>query len=194
MKMNFLKSIVVLAISVVSFTSCVSEDDTAIPSLNVPIYNEGFETNWDTWTKYSVTGDQVWQLDTQYGNPGSCAKMSGFAGSSNENEDWLISPEIDLSNETSVRLTFQSASSNHSGNILEAKISNNYSGGNPSDATWTTLSATFDISSGSYIWTNSGSIDISSFAGGTVFVAFKYTSTNSASKTWEIDNVMIIKN
>ncbi len=187
-----IKSILILSVAL-TFSSCVSEDDFAIPTLRVPVFEDGFETTWESWTKYSVTGAQVWQLDTQYGNPGNCAKMSGYAGSNNENEDWLISPAIDLSNETSAMLSFQTASSTHSGNNIEVKISTNYAGGNPYDATWTNISAVLDTSSQSYNWTNSGSIDISSFVGGNVFVAFKYTSTNSAAKTWEVDNVKILK-
>lgn len=188
---KFIKSILLLSV-VFTFSSCVSDDDTAIPTLKIPVFNDGFDDSWEDWTKHSVTGAEVWVLDTQFGNPGNCARMSGFANGNNENEDWLISPAIDLSNETSVSLSFQTAVSSHSGNILEVKISNNYSGGNPNDDTWTNISAT--LSSANYDWTDSGSIDISSFAGGNVFIAFKYTSTSSASKTWEVDNVKIIKN
>ena len=111
MKNNFLKSIFLLALSTSALTSCVGDDDYVIPTLNVPLFSEGFETNWNDWTKISVTGAQEWRLDTQFGNPGSCAVMSGFAsGSNNVNEDWLISPEINLSSVEGAKLTFQTAS------------------------------------------------------------------------------------
>ena len=51
------------------------------------------------WTGYTVTGDQVWEWDT-YGVPPGCAKMNGYSGGAVANEDWLISPAIDLSNKT----------------------------------------------------------------------------------------------
>ncbi len=194
MKNNFLKSIFLLALSTSALTSCVGDDDYVIPTLNVPLFSEGFETNWNDWTKISVTGAQEWRLDTQFGNPGSCAVMSGFAsGSNNVNEDWLISPEIDLSSVEGAKLTFQTAS-RFSGNPLEIKISTDYTTGNPNAATWTNLSATLDTNTAAYVWTNSGDIDISTFVGGNVRIAFRYTSTSSASTTWEVDNILILKN
>ena len=194
MKNNFLKSIFLLALSTSALTSCVGDDDYVIPTLNVPLFSEGFESNWNDWTKISVTGAQEWRLDTQFGNPGSCAVMSGFAsGSNNVNEDWLISPEIDLSSVEGAMLTFQTAS-RFSGNPLEIKISTDYTTGNPNAATWTNLSATLDTNTAAYGWTNSGDIDISTFVGGNVRIAFRYTSTSSASTTWEVDNILILKN
>ena len=164
----------------------------------VPFFEESFTSNFPNWIKFSVSGAQVWGIDTQFGNPGSCAKMTGFASSkSNENEDWLISPVQDLSSVTSATLTFDTAT-NFSGNVLAAYVSNNYTGsGNPSAATWTLLNAVYSPSNGGYKWTNSGSINISAFTGSgknAVYVAFKYTSNTSASATWEVDNVKIQAN
>ena len=58
----------------------------------------------------------------------------------------------------------------------------------------TDLSGNLDLDTSNYVWTNSGNIDISSFTGTNVRLAFKYTSTSSASTTWEIDNIKILKN
>jgi hypothetical protein len=194
MKNNILKIVFLLALTSSVLTSCVNEDDFDIPQLNEPLFKDGFDSSWDNWTKVSVTGAQEWRLDTQFGNPGNCAIMSGFANSTNNvNEDWLISPEIDLSSVSTAKLSFQTAS-RFAGNLLEVKISSNYTGGNPNAATWTNLTATLDTNTSSYVWTNSGSIDISSFAGQNVYVAFKYTSTASASTTWEVDNILILEN
>ena len=160
----------------------------------VPVFEETFTNNFPLWTKISLVGAQVWTLDTQYGNPGSCAKMSGFASGNKENDDWLISPVINLSGATAASLTFDTATK-FAGNTLEILISADYSGsGTPTAATWTTVTATLSPSSGSYVWTNSGKIDISDFAGGKVYVAFKYTSTTSAAATWEVDNVKVTTN
>lgn len=160
----------------------------------VPLFEETFTSNFPNWTKFSVTGAEVWSIDTLYGNPGSCAKMSGYNSGNKNNEDWLISPAIDLSAVTNVSLKFDTATK-FSGNALEALISTNYSGtGDPTTATWTTLSATLSPSTGSYAWTGSGLINISAFTGGKVYVAFKYTSTTAAAATWEVDNVKITEN
>lgn len=192
MKIKFLKTLFLLGLVSSSLISCVGDDDYVIPTVYEYAFTDGFETNWANWTKFSVTGAQTWSLDTQYGNPGNCAKMSGYSGTNNANEDWLISPAIDLSGLTSASLSFQTAS-RFTGNVLEVKISSNYPGGDPNSATWTNLTATLDASN-SYTWTNSGVIDITSFVGGNVYIAFKYTATSSASMTWEVDNVKITKN
>lgn len=160
----------------------------------VPLFEETF-ANFAAWTKYSVTGAQVWVVDPTYGNPGACAKMTGFASSvNNANEDWLISPAINLSAVTSATLTFDNVCK-FAGNDIEVFISSNYSGsGAPSAATWTPLTANLDTNvTGSYIWKPSGAINISALTGNSnVRVAFKYTSTSTASKTWEIDNVKVV--
>lgn len=194
MKNNILKIVFLLALTSSVLTSCVKDDDFDIPTINEPLFNDGFDDSWDNWTKISVTGAQEWYLNTQFGNPGNCAVMTGFASGSNYvNEDWLISPEIDLSAVEGAVLTFETAS-RFSGNPLEIKISSDYTTGDPNAATWTNFTATLDTNTSSYIWTNSGAIDISSFAGEKVYLAFKYTSTNSASTTWEVDNILILKN
>ena len=184
-----------MTLSLAVFTSCVKEDDYAIPTINPPLFKDGFESSWNSWTKISLVGSQEWTLDTQYGNPRNCATMSGFqSGSgSNVNEDWLISPVIDLSTAENATLTFETAS-RFSGNLLEVKISSDYNEGNPNIANWTDLSAVLDTNTNNFIWTNSGNIDISSFTGGNIHLAFRYTSTSSASTTWEVDNIIITKN
>mgnify|MGYP006154314183 CR=1 FL=1 len=159
----------------------------------VPLFEETFSSTWNNWTKFSVTGAQVWTLNTTFGNPGNCALMSGFANSTNNtNEDWLISPSINLSGVSTATLKFDNAS-RFAGNLIEVYISTNYSSGAPSTATWNLITGfTLDTNTGSYVWTNSGGVNISSYTGNSnVRVAFKYTSTTSASRTWEIDNVKI---
>lgn len=157
----------------------------------VPLFEESFDTNFSNWTNYSVSGAQQWYLAT-YGNPAPSAAISGYSGGANNaNEDWLISPAIDLSTVSTATLTFETAS-RYSGNLLEVKISTNYAGsGNPNLATWSDLSATLDTNTGSFIWTNSGPINLSSYTGSNIYLAFKYTSTASASRTWEVDNIKI---
>lgn len=159
----------------------------------VPLFEETFTSNFGLWTKQSVVGAQVWSTNS-FGNPGLCAVMSGFASSvNNANEDWLISPSINLSNVTSATLTFDNAS-RFAGNLIEVLVSTNYTSGAPNTATWTPLSGfTLDTNTAAYVWTASGPLNISAYTGNSNFrVAFKYTSTNTASRTWEIDNVKVI--
>ena len=155
-----------------------------------PFFQEDFTSNFPDWIRQSVVGAQIWSLNTA-GNPGNCADMNGFSGGAQNNEDWLISPAVDLSTATCATLTFQSAK-NFTGNALQVFVSTNYSGsGLPSTATWTQLTATVATQS-NFVWTNSNSIPLSAYIGNSnVRIAFKYTSTTGGAAQWRVDNIKI---
>jgi len=90
-------------------------------------FEDGFENGLAAWSTYNVLGAQEWEHSTQYGNPGDCARVSGFDGSAFANEDWLISPAIDLSDAASAYLEFESAM-NYNGNVMEVYLSDDYDG------------------------------------------------------------------
>ncbi len=169
-----------------------SLDDVQLTGPRIqPLFEETFTTNFANWTKFSVTGAQVWTLNAAAGNPGQCADMNGFSSGAQLNDDWLISPAIDLSAVPTAILTFQTAK-NFTGNALQAYVSTNYSGsGAPSAATWTQLTGTFATAS-NFAWTNSGNINLAAYVGNpNVRIAFKYTSTASAAAQWRVDNIKI---
>ena len=158
-----------------------------------PLFADDFSSNnLNNWTVVNVTGEQEWEI-TPYGNPAPSAKMSGYSGGNNVNEDWLITNTIDLSSLSIATLNFQSVV-RYNGPTLEVYASPDYSGGDPStDGNWTELSVTLDTDSSSWSsWTDSGNIDLSSYTGGNVYIAFKYVSTSSGSATYEIDNVLVV--
>ncbi|MGV3460846.1 MAG: DUF5689 domain-containing protein [Flavobacterium sp.] len=161
----------------------------------VPLFNDSFSgPTWAAWTKVSVVGAQVWQNDLgNFGNPGGMAKMSGYQGSNQNNEDWLISPAINLTGLTSATLTFDNTS-RFDGNLIQVYVSTNYTSGAPNTATWTELTGfNLDDDPLGYIWESSGAININSVTGNAnVRIAFKYTSTTAAARTWEIDNVKVV--
>ena len=157
-----------------------------------PLFSDDFSSNSLTnWTVVNVEGEQTWEI-TPYGNPAPSAKISGFSGGSNSNEDWLITSAIDLTSLTTVTLNFQSVV-RYSGPSLEVYVSTDYSGGNPSsDGNWQELSVVLDTDDSSWSsWTDSGNVDLSSYSGANVFIGFKYVSTTSNSATYEIDNVLV---
>ena len=157
-----------------------------------PLFSDDFSSNSLTnWTVVNVEGEQTWEI-TPYGNPAPSAKISGFSGGSNSNEDWLITSAIDLTSLTTVTLNFQSVV-RYSGPSLEVYVSTDYSGGNPSsDGNWQVLSVILDTDDSSWSsWTDSGNVDLSSYSGANVFIGFKYVSTTSNSATYEIDNVLV---
>jgi len=147
------------------------------------------------WSSQLVTGTLNWST-SDIGSGTWYAKMSNYNGSANENsESWLISPSMDFSAAINPEMNFETAF-NYTGPSLEIMISTDYDGSsNPStQGTWSPLSAT--LSSGSWSWTPSGSIDLSSYNGNSsVYVAFKYTgNAPSSGSTWQLDNVNISEN
>ncbi|MDD5696111.1 MAG: choice-of-anchor J domain-containing protein [Bacteroidales bacterium] len=164
------------------------ETDATTSNLTV-ILEENFESETlGNWTAYSVTGDQVWEpylFDNNW-----FARASGFSGGPLENDDWLISPAINLANYHNEILTFITAF-NYTGPALQVKISTDYAGsGNPGLAEWETLEAT--LSPGSWTWTSSGQVDISAFDGTQVYIAFQYTSSTTEAATWEVDDIKVV--
>lgn len=156
----------------------------------VVVFNDGMES-MENWTVVDVWGAQTWAIASDYGSPRPCAIMNGFSGGSQDNEDWLISKEIDLSGYPSAKLTFETANSSHFGPDLACFIATDYIEGLPTTATWTPLAFSYS-SGGGWAFVPSGDIDLSAYIGKKVKIAFKYTSTTSGSKTWQLDNVRIV--
>jgi len=154
------------------------------------IESENFDESWGNWVRISVVGTQEWDRDNTYGiNNTPCASMTGYEGQSYENDDWLISSPLDLDNYENEVLVFYNALG-YTGPDLELKISTDYDGGgDPYSATWSNES--FTMSTGYFEWTESGDIDLSGYDGNAVYIAFKFTSTNSESATWEVDDIAV---
>lgn len=155
------------------------------------LFFEGFDDGYGAWENISMVGDQIWEFSSSYGNPEPGVTISGYDGSYNANDDWLISPAIDISSIDTAFISIETAR-NYNGNVLQVKVSNDYDGsGDPSTGNWTDLQITLSPGNNDWEWIPSGKVDISAFSGSNVHVAFRYTSTNSACATWELDNIKI---
>lgn len=157
----------------------------------VVINSEDFENGGlGTWVPYNIIGDQVWTWNEFNGD--GYAKMNGYAGQSYDNEDWLVSPHMNLLEISSVSFTFISAM-NFAGPHLQLYASTDYVDGNPPTAyTWTEITNLAEWSAGAYAWTPSGIVDLVDYAGSESFhLAFKYTSTSELSSVWELDNLFV---
>lgn len=156
------------------------------------------QASFNLFAAYSVAGTQVWHFDSAHSNYG--AQMSGFEyNTSYANEDWFISPEIDLSASTSPALTFEhtrgpAGSINVGVNegYYTVWVTNDYADGqNPNDVHWTELTGVVHATTG-WAWVSSGSLAIpEAFKTATCRIAFKYLSIDGASATWEVRNVII---
>ena len=148
------------------------------------------DTTLGVFTAYSSLGDgQVWEPREFDGK--MFAQMNGFDGGIQDNEDWLISPALDMDVYSDEILTFENAS-NFNGPDLEVMVSTDYDGSSdPNTATWTDLSENVTWSGGGYEYVLSGELDLSAFTG-TGYFAFKYISNADVEgKLWQIDSVVV---
>ncbi len=151
----------------------------------VIVYDGLFPDVYSNFENVDESGAQGWSEGSSYAN------ASGFAsGSANANEDWLISPSIDLSGQSDVlfqinqRISFLGGAtlSDHI-NIL---VSTNYTG-DPATTTWDTITLTTVPDGTNSDFILSEDYDFSSYDGQTVNIAFKYESTDSVAPLWRID-------
>lgn len=137
----------------------------------------------------SVVGDQVWVETPSYG-----AKMSGYLSGAKANEDWLISPQVDLTNQTNPLFQVNQALNYASGqlNLINIVVSTNYTtGGDPNAATWDVITLTNVPPGTNWTYITSEDYDFSAYEGKKIHVAFKYESTTSVASTWEIASAVI---
>ena len=140
-------------------------------------------SDWSINNVISVPDDlgNVWVRSTAYG-----MKASGYSGTTSsryETNSMLISPYFDLSNYAEVGWSFE----------------HTFRYGYNSDITvwcdgghgWEQLAIPNYPTGNDWTFVSSGNIDLSAYAGGTVRLGFRYTSTSSKAGTWEIQSMTL---
>ncbi|HEY5824633.1 MAG TPA: choice-of-anchor J domain-containing protein, partial [Cyclobacteriaceae bacterium] len=113
------------------------------------------------------------------------AQINGFSGAAKDNEDWLISPLMNLTEFNDFPMLSFWTISAFAGDQLQLKYSTNYiDNEDPSLATWTDLNGKFPASN-SAKWTQSSTILPKE---NNIRIAFVYTSNTSAASRWTIDD------
>jgi hypothetical protein len=174
-------------------------------SVSSDLLSEDFETNYaanDTikqhgWTAYKETGDKAWQIKTYSGN--FYAQMSN--GSSGTYQAWMISPTVDLSAADKATLSFDLCVGYSTALCLQVLISTDANAATaPATASWDDITNRFAIpttpaSGYGPALESVGSADLSSYTGGTVYIAFRYdgdaTSDPKKTTTYQIDNIKV---
>lgn len=152
------------------------------------ILEESFNNTFGSFTTQNVLGAQEWKPNS-YGY----VSMSAYSnGSSAANEDWLISPVIDLSKERT--LTFEHAMGKAGLDLSNAPeqytvwVSTDYNG-DVNTATWTQVNITYPAASG---WTFETVTTKLPAVGAKAYFAFKYKNAENANTiTWEIKNLSV---
>ena len=152
------------------------------------------------WSSFSVLGYHTWSLVDLATSPpdqkveviDKAIQIDGAINGFTPNEDWLISPEVNLSGfEYEPTIKFRAYSSGP-GAPLKLRYSANYSGtGDPRSATWFDADVEFPAVN-SNEWQYSTSVVLNKES--KIFFAFVYTSTISDATKWTIDDWSIKDN
>lgn len=144
------------------------------------------------WMNIDVSGSsRKWEARSFGGN--TYAQLTAFNANAAV-ETWLITPGLNLTTVDDAQLTFDTKDGYYTGAALSVYISTNFTG-NPNNADWTELSVNLSQgNSNGYAdnFTSSGVVDLSSYAGNVIHVAFKYAGDpNGATTTYQVDNVSV---
>lgn len=166
-------------------------------NLNAQILSEDFETTpgelpagWMTVSPTYATAAFTWYPASFSGN--NYLRASSWNGANNATEQWVITPAFSTTDLTNLQLAFDNDRADYAGPDVQVFVSTDFAGDSASfaSATWTEVTG-LSLSTGAYTVVNNVS-DISFAAGNAnVYVAFKYTSTDTEGAVWDIDNVVI---
>ena len=163
---------------------------TPPPTPGTDIFSETFTSGQGQFTIQDVNMPEeltyIWAHSSQY----KCMKASAYVQQAYESESWLVSPAISLSAVSSAKLSFEHCCKyeNNPQQEMTVWVTANYTG----DVITTDWNQVVLSAYGSnFSWINSGDIDLSSYVGGDVVVAFKYVSTTSSAPSWEVKNFKI---
>ena len=165
---------------------------SSIVSLNETFLAKDFEDeNFGDWTAVSRMSNENWRIESEFGGAdgsSAYAEVNGY-DADEASDDWLISPEIDLSGKSNPVMTFYWLY-RYSGPDLQVKITNqNVPMDEPGTATWALLSP--DKPATETSWKES-EVDLSRFVGDVIRIAFHYTSTGpnpGESELWRVDEI-----
>ena len=137
----------------------------------------------------------VWYYSAAYGMCASAFKDNA----SYESEAWLVTPQIDLTRAKTPQFGFDHAF-NKAPNFTEectVLVSTNYAG-DVTTCDWTPLEwnlnedGTLNIPSGtSWTFQHTGYFDFTPYVGEKINIAFRYTTSNGVSGTWELKNLLL---
>lgn len=154
------------------------------------LFFESFTKSIGSFTITDVTVPEqfqhIWEFSADY----KCMKATAYHNASAKNyasESWLISPDITLPAGSQSYLTFEHAGGYFGKASQEATLWVSKEGGD-----WQPLVIDSKAYPTSWTFVSAGSWDMTSYAGSTIRIAFKYSSTATKAGTWEVRNVAIL--
>lgn len=163
---------------------------TTSNSNSTVIFEEQFACDLGQFQSFNIVGEQVWFWQ-KYDN--GCVTMTGYDnGSSFANEDWLISPLIQLPDDDEAFLEFRHAINFIvNWDVVQVLVSTQFNGDAIVHDEWVPLEIPNWGTGDNWTFINSGSVSLQQYTAKTVHIAFKYTSYNDGSGTWEIGSVKV---
>ena len=132
----------------------------------------------------------VWQNTTTYGWKASAY----YNNTNNAAESWLISPAVNFKKAVAPEIVFDEAHRYLNGanpdSYFAVKVSTDYKG-DVTTCNWTNLTVTGWSDGTTWDFVTVNPMDLSSFIGQTVYIAFQYRSDETAAPTWEIMNLKV---
>ncbi|MBL7773871.1 MAG: Ig-like domain-containing protein [Chitinophagaceae bacterium] len=146
------------------------------------------------FTQQSLNGTQTWRCSS-FGRTDSFSVYmnGGTAASSSDNEDWLLSPRIDVSGIATPYLHFWTKRRFSGTNTKEVFISSNYTN-DVTAANWGTAIVPNMAGLDSNNWNQIKNISLNAYKASPFTIAFRYESfvgTPSVAEEWTIDDIMI---
>lgn len=153
------------------------------------VYQASFPGDYDNFDLISVSGPDELGWTVGAAN----VQGSAFNGSANALEEWLISPEVDLTGESGLSFQItQEIDFLGDDTLIDILISTDYNGGGSvadvTAATWTAIS--FDKTIYGDL-TTTEDFDFSVYEGETIHVGLKYSSTDNDSPRWRVQDFAV---
>ncbi|MDN5303799.1 MAG: hypothetical protein PWP46_678 [Fusobacteriaceae bacterium] len=138
------------------------------------------------WYSVATKGTRYWEGSSKYNN----TSISAYKSSDSENEAYLISPNFEVNNNCDLSVYIKAAYYRHEG--LTILISKDFNG-DIDNATWTNLSMTLPHPNIGKTESVTSTLDLSSYNGETITIAFKYNgnATNSETTTYRLKDFQI---
>lgn len=171
-----------------------TNSDTKASELAASV-DETFLSDIGSFTATSISGVQNWSWES-----GRMA-IDGWSNDYYDNDDWLISEQIDLSSSTNTIMEFVNAIDYYEEGYVTVLISEDFDGSDVTAATWDTIEvprwetiSDRESAEGQYknTYEESGIIDLSAYDGKKVYLAFRYISTSTGiAPYWSIEQVSV---
>lgn len=155
------------------------------------IFSETFASGMGEFTIENVTlpsgVDAIWKYDSQY----KYMIATSYIDKVNYDADsWLVSPVIDLKGLSAAYLSFDQVL-NFFSSLDVAKTQATVGVRVVGSKDWTTLTVPTYPTLAWKPFVNSGSIDLSTYAGKQIQIGFHYVGTAAKAGTWEMNNVIV---